>query len=286
MYNNYRQPQDNISDTLGEIKESASAILEQLAAIRQDYAELSQNRNVPTKRICDRLDDIQRKISAMNYGIQELSAPTIMATYKVSHPEFIDTIPLDLYNEVTDIAQDIKDDIDKQTDAVGKRIAEISQERDSVQSLADYVALLKKLRDDIVSRRERVESLKTRRRQADKDSNEQKNASILIVKVRSLIEPYERLSQFILGCYFKKRRRIMSEIWRTTSAIEEMYDVKSEEYKSKIPAISVESPISSALRHLADITKRHDETFKANTLVQTGQMTALERRKILAGLKS
>ena len=79
---------------------------------------------------------------------------------------------------------------------------------------------------------------------------------------------------------------MLSEIWRTTVAIEELYDDKSKEFKETIPSASDNHKVESALRELMAIATRHKETYKANMLVQSDDMSALERRKIIAGLKN
>lgn len=277
---------EEMTRSLGEIKGFCQSIYLGIESVLKELDSLKGERRISSDRICDRLDKILIGVSNLSMGLKEITAPGILAGYKVKHPEIIDTTPLPLYEELTSAAQEIQGDIAQRCAKFGKKMLEMTNGRDSTQFLADCVNLLKDMHREIEARRNRVEALRNRRKNIDKGSNEQKNAAILIVKVKSMIEPLEKFSEFVLNSYFAKRRRMLSEIWRTTSAIEEMYDDKSVEFKERVPAASEAHKISSALKELSSITNRHTETHRVNMLVKSGNMSALERRKVLAGLKT
>ena len=275
-----------ITASLDEIRGLLCGVTLNTESIKKDVEEIKQSRKASVERVNEKLGRMLRSLSALDFLVKGLTTPNLFDTFHVRHPEHIDTTPQDMYDELTAAAQEIQGEVDARCEAFGKKMLELTSGRDSTQFLADCVALLKEMQCEIVSRRERIESLKLRRRNADKDSNEQKNAAILTVKIRSMIEPLEKFTEFVLDSYFAKRKRMLAEIWRTTVAIEEMYDETSKEFKEKIPSASDTHRISSALKNLLDITTRHEETHRANELVRVGSMSALERRKILAGLKT
>lgn len=273
-----------IAESLGDIKNTLQSLCLGMEEIRRDLEVLKNSKGVSAERVSAKLDRMLMGLSRLTKDIKDITPPGIIATHEVKHPADMDTAPQEMFDELTKAASEIQGEIEERCAAFGKRMAELTENRDSIQCLADYMNLLQEMKDEIVSRRNRIESLKERKRKADKDSNEQKNASILLVKVRSMIEPLERFSAFVLDSYFKKRKRIVAEVWRTTSAIETMYDNTSKEFKETIPAASASASIASALKELSTITHRHVETNKANQLVMTGNMSALERRKVLAAL--
>lgn len=276
---------EKIEEDLGEIKSHCQNISLGIEFIKREIDSLRSEKRVSAERVSDKLDKMIVSIANLSYVLKELTAPGILAGYKVRHPELIDTTPQEIYDDLTKAAQEIEGEVNSRCAAFAQKMLELTSDRDSTQYLADCVALLKEMNREIVSRRDRIESLKKRRRNSDKDSNEQKNAAILMVKVKSMIEPLEKFTEFVLDSYFAKRHRIMSEIWRTTVAIEELYNSKSLEYKEKIPAASDAHKIASALKELTEITTRHIETANANMLVKAGNMSVLERRRILAGLR-
>ena len=277
---------EKITDSLAELKEICQSISLGLAFCQREIDEIKQSKKVSAERVSDKLDKMIMWMSNLSFVLKSLTASDLITGYKVTHPGLIDTTPKEMYEELTAVANEIHGDIEQRCKAFGQKMTELTVNRDSTQDLSDCVALLKEMRAEIVSRRERVESLKQRRRNSDKDSNEQKNAAILIVKVRSMIEPLEKFSDFVFRSYFAKRKRMITEIWRTTVALEEMYTETSPEYKERIPSASDAHPIISALKNLSEIARRHEETHKANCLVKAGSMSALERRKILARLKN
>lgn len=276
---------EKIEEDLGEIKSHCQNISLGIEFIKREIDSLRAEKRVSAERVSDKLDKMIVSIANLSYVLKELTAPGILAGYKVRHPELIDTTPQEIYDDLTKAAQEIEGEVNNRCAAFAQKMLELTADRDSTQYLADCVALLKEMNREIVSRRDRIEALKKRRRNSDKDSNEQKNAAILMVKVKSMIEPLEKFTEFVLDSYFAKRHRIMSEIWRTTVAIEELYNSKSLEYKEKIPAASDAHKIASALKELTEITTRHTETANANMLVKAGNMSVLERRRILAGLR-
>lgn len=274
-----------ISDRLKEMTESLREMNAGLQAVRRDIAEATAGRKLPVERINDKLEKLIIGMSNLDLTVKGFTAPGVLAGYKVRHPEQIDTEPIDIYDEVSIDALDIQRDVDARCEAFRDKMFALTADRDSTQYLADCVKLLSRIRDEIVSRRDRVEALRQRRRNADKGSNEQKNASVIMMKIKGMIEPLEMFAAFVLNSYFARRKRMIAEIWRTTVAIERMFDDASEEFQMSIPKASNEYRIESALRELTEITKRHTETHRANCLVKSGDMTVLERRKILAGLK-
>jgi hypothetical protein len=276
---------EKIGEDLGEIKGHCQNLYLGMEFIKREIDSLRAEKRVSAERVSDKLDKMLVSMSNLSYVMKELTAPGVLAGYKVRHPELIDTAPQEIYDDLAKAAQEIEGDVNSRCDAFAKKMLELTSNRDSTQYLADCVALLKEMHREIESRRDRVEALKKRRRNSDKNSNEQRNAAILMVKVKSMIEPLEKFTEFVLDSYFAKRHRIMSEIWRTTAAIEELYDSKSVEYKEKVPAASDAHKIGSALKELTQITTRHSETHKANMMVKTGNMSVLERRRMLAGLK-
>ena len=286
MPNTDRKQLAEITDSLNEIKEYCNRLCSKTEAIQHDVESLKKERRMSAERISDKLDGILIDLRGMIFILQNLTAPDVLCGFKIRHPEIIDTTPVDVGDEVTSIANDIEKDVDKKCEELSKKMKELADGRDSAQYLSDCVSLLKRMRNEIVSRRSRVEALRKRRRNMDKDSNEQKNAAILTVKVKSIIAPLEKFTDLVLDSYFAKRKRLMSEIWRTTVAIEELYDSDSHEFKNRIPHASDNYKISSAIRDLSKITTRHEETNKANVLVASGNMSALERRRLLAGLKN
>lgn len=276
----------DIQEALGEIKNTLQGMQDGLAAVKREVLALHEEKKYPSELICRRLDTLLRGFSYLMEDIKPITPLSILTSYQIKHPEQLDTEPIGLADALTKAASEIQDEVDGRCKAFCAKMAELTEARDPVQCLADYSQLLKDLRDEIVSRRARVDALKERRRKADKDSNEQANAAILIVKVRSMIEPLEKFSEIVLESYFKKRKRIIAEVWKTTCAIEGLYDTKSQEYKEKIPEKSAEAPITTALKELTEINIRHMETNKANALVKSGNMTALERRKMMADINA
>lgn len=277
---------EKITDSLAEIKDVCQNISIGLAFCQREIDEIKKAKKASAERVSAKLDQMIIGMSNLGLLLKGLTAPGIITSFKVTHPGIIDTTPKEMYAELTEAANEVGGEIDQRCKAFGEKMAELTADRDSTQYLSDCVALLKEMRSEIVSRRERIESLKQRRRNADKDSYEQKNAALLIFKVRSMIEPLEKFSYFVFDSYFAKRKRMMAEIWRTSVAIEEMYDETSTEYKERIPSASESHKIGSALKELNAIARRHEVTHKANCLVWAGNMSALERRKILAGLKN
>lgn len=277
---------EKITDSLAEIKDVCQNISLGLAFCQREIDEIKKAKKASAERVSDKLDKMIMGMSNLGFLLKDLTAPGVITGFKVTHPGLMDTTPKEIYEELTAVANEIQGEVDQRCKAFGEKMTELTANRDSTQYLSDCVALLKEMRSEIVSRRERIEALKQRRRNADKDSNEQKNAAILIVKVRSMIEPLEKFSNFVFDSYFAKRKRMMTEIWRTTVAIEEMYNETSAEFKERIPSASEDHKIGAALKNLVEIARRHEETHKANCLVRAGSMSALERRKILAGLKS
>ena len=276
----------HIADDLAEIKDYCKKILGGVESIQRDVQRLKDDRHAYSERIASSISHVMARMSNISYVINELTAPGILDNYKIRHPEYIDTEPQEIYEELKACAAEIQGEVNERCVAFGKRLAELVSNRDPVQCLSDYVEVLKELRDETTSRRERLESLKKRRRNSDKGSNEQKNAAVLMAKVKSMLVPLEKFSEIVLDSFFKRRKSIISAVWRTTVAVEEMFESGSPEHKEKIPKSSAESSIASALKDLSKISTRHDETHRANFLVQTGNMSALERRKILAGLRS
>lgn len=274
-----------ISDRLKEMTESLREMNASLQDVRRDLAGVTAGGKFPVARINDKLETLIVGMSNLDLIVKEFSAPGVLAGYKVRHPDKIDTEPIDLYDEVSIDALDIQRDVDARCEAFRDKMFALTADRDSTQYLSDCVKLLSRIRDEIVSRRDRVELLRERRRNADKGSNEQKNASLIMMKIKGMIEPLEKFAAFVLNSYFARRKRMIAEIWRTTVAIEQMFDDASDEFQLSIPKASNEYRIESALRELTEITKRHTETHRANCLVKSGDMTVLERRKILAGLK-
>ena len=274
-----------ISEALGDIRNSLNKMYLELSVVKKDIDAMKSGRRINGELICQRLDHMLIGLSRVGLFVKEMSPPGLFDTFAVKNPNAIDTKPLDIYEQCINSSQEIQQDIVQQCQEFGKTMTDLTKGRDSVQCLSDYVSLLKRLREDLVSRRNRVESLKQRKRDGEKGSNEERNATFLIAKVKGLIRPLEAFSEFVLDSYCKKRKKMMSEIWRTTVAIEEMYDTLSKEYKETIPKHSSTHSIQSALKEMSDITRRHIETDKANRLVKSGDMTALERRKMLAGLK-
>ena len=273
-----------IEESLASIKNSLQNLCLGLEGVRRDVDELKTSRILSAERVCDRLDRMRITLSNLSMEMEGITPPGIISAHEVKHPEQVDTTPLEMKDDLEKAAQEMQGELESRCRAFGEKMAELTSGRDSIQCLADYTQLLKEMRDEIESRRNRIESLKERRRKADKDSNEQRNAAILIAKVKNMMTPLEKFSAFVLDSYFKKRRRIISEVWKTTVAIESMYGTASAEFKETIPAKSAASPISSALKELAAITQRHMETHRANELVRSGNMSALERRKILAAI--
>lgn len=278
------QPLTEIEETLGDIKNSLQNLCLGLDGVRRDIADLKHSKNLSAERICDRLDRMRISLSNLSLDMESITPPGIISAHEVKHPEQIDATPLELKDDITKAAEEMQGELEERCKAFGEKMAELTSGRDSIQCLADYAHLLKQLHDEIESRRNRVESLKERRRKADKDSNEQRNAAILIAKVKNMIAPLEKFSAFVLDSYFKKRKRIISEIWKTTVAIESMYEPTTAEFKETIPSKAATSPITSALKELSSMNQRHMETHRANELVRSGNMSTLERRKILAAI--
>ena len=274
---------DKVTEALGEIKSDMQSVILTFEIIQRDFDALRLGKRIPSEQITKILSSIQGYLSNVSHGINALNAKEIITAYRVRHPEVTDTVALS-EDEISKVIVEINDQIEKKCDDVTKELI-ICSERDSLQCLADYVEIMRSIRDDMKTRRERIAALKQRRKNLDKESNEQKNAGLLIVKVQSMLKPLERCFAFVLRSFFKKRKRIMAEVWRSTLAVESMFDETSTEFKELIPSESNEFAISSALRELTEISRRHVETHRVNVLVKTGNMSALERRKILNGLK-
>lgn len=274
---------DKVTEALGEIKSDMQSVILTFEIIQRDFDALRLGKRIPSEQITKIMSSIQGYLSNVSHGINALNAKEIITAYRVKHPEVTDSVSLS-EDEISKVIVEINDQIEKKFDDVTKELIFCS-EHDSLQCLADYVEIMRSIRDDMKTRRERIASLKQRRKNLDKESNEQKNAGLLIVKVQSMLKPLERCFAFVLRSFFKKRKRIMAEVWRTTLAVESMFDETSTEFKELIPSESNEFTISSALRELTEISRRHVETHRVNVLVKTGNMSALERRKILNGLK-
>lgn len=280
-----KKEMERLESMLGEIKTTLQTTCLGIEEIRREIEVLKNEKRIQATLLLSKLDNISRNVIKVGYVMKDMTVPEIMTAYEVRHPEIFDTTPIDMTEDLMQVVQEIQGEVAEKCEAFGKKMTEITRTRSPLQCLGDYVFVLKDLRDEIISRRNRVHALQERRKKTDKDSNEQKNAAVLIMKVRSMIKPLEAFTAFVLDSFFKKRKKVLSEVWRDTLAIEEMYEPKSEEYKEIIPSASSSAQVSVYLAELAEIAKRHEMTHKANCLVKSGNMSVLERRKMLAGIK-
>lgn len=283
-----QQPKDKrheqISATLGELKDAMQSIYMDEEYIRGEIENLRAEKKINGERIHAKLDRIQMSLSAMNALMSEITLPSVYKSYSLRHPEHIDIQPLEGCDELVQEILDLESDVQSQAEEFSKRLENVVGEHDHVQQLSDYLALLREIGESINAKRKRIEALKKRKHNSDKDSNEQRNATLILDKVNSTLKPLETLASVVVNWYFKKRKKIIAEVWKTSCALETLFPKDSSMFQNTIPSASFDSPVNSALKELGIINQRHVETHKANSLVRSGNMSTLERRKLLAGL--
>ena len=285
MLAKHQKASEIVENALASLKNDMQVLQMTLESIGRDIAGYTPDKAKDLRTIREKLDRLSYKIIGMELNLKDVTATGLLNAYELQHPEVIDTEPLEIDSETLREITEIKGDAKTLCKIYTQRLSEFYSSRDPVQSLADYLVLMKELRCEIKGKRDKLIALAQRRKQADKGSQEQKNAATIIARIKDAIAPLERLFAFVLDSYFKRRKRIISEIWRTTVEVESLYDAKTREYLETIPAAASNASISSALKELSEISHRHIETHRANTLVKTGQMSVLERRKTLAALK-
>lgn len=275
-----------VADALREIKEELNRFSLEVQEIKTEMQSIKVGLRIYPQGLYSKVDSLSARVYQLNVSVKDLSPEKIISAKELGSPHLIDAEPQNDLDAVSAFARDAQEDLAKRIEAFREELSKSLAGRDPIQCLSDYFALLRTLKSEKNSKVQRISALKQRRKNSDKDSFEQKNAAFLLAKLKVEVKLLDAFIEFIVDCYFQKRKSIISVIRRTTCGIEEMFSETEKEYKTVIPEKGESSSIVSAAKELYEIAKRHEETSRANFLVRSGNMSALERRSYLAKLKT